>query len=108
MTSPELATWCWPSSACARQPACRWRQGPARPILGEEERAALLAALECVDHVTVFDDDPHDLLHQLRPHVLAKGGTYSLPGVVGRELVESYGGRVYLTGTVPGRSTSRL
>ena len=84
-------------------------KGNSRPIVNEVERAALVAALECVDHVVIFDDDtPHALLRQLRPDVLAKGGTYLPAEVVGREVVEAYGGCVCLTGTVAERSTTGL
>jgi len=84
-------------------------KGPGRPVVPARDRAALVAALECVHHVVVFDEDtPHALLHQLRPDVLAKGGTCTAEQVVGREVVESYGGRVCLTGTREGLSTTGL
>lgn len=68
-------------------------KGPARPVYSQEDRAALLAALSCVSHVLIFDDDtPHRLLDLLRPDVLAKGGTTG--HIVGCEVVESYGGEV--------------
>jgi D-beta-D-heptose 7-phosphate kinase/D-beta-D-heptose 1-phosphate adenosyltransferase len=84
-------------------------KGPQRPVIGEAERAAMLAALGCVDHVVVFDEDtPHRLLQALRPDVLVKGGTYELDEVVGREVVEAYGGRVHVTGMTAGVSTSQI
>ena len=59
------------------------------------DRAALLAGLECVSLVCVFEEDtPLELIGALRPHILVKGGDYTADGVVGRELVESWGGRV--------------
>ena len=68
-------------------------KGPTRPVYSQDDRAALLAALSCVSHVLIFDDDtPHRLLHLLRPDVLAKGGTTG--HIVGCEVVESYGGEV--------------
>lgn len=68
-------------------------KGPTRPVYSQGDRAALLAALSCVSHVLIFNDDtPHRLLHLLRPDVLAKGGTTGL--IVGCEVVESYGGKV--------------
>lgn len=68
-------------------------KGPTRPVYSQDDRAALLAALSCVSHVLIFDDDtPHRLLHLLRPDVLAKGGTTG--HIVGCEVVESYGGGV--------------
>jgi D-beta-D-heptose 7-phosphate kinase/D-beta-D-heptose 1-phosphate adenosyltransferase len=82
-------------------------KGLGRPVVGEEDRAALVAALACVGHVVVFDEDtPHGLLERLRPEVLAKGGTTQ--EVVGREVVEGYGGKVCLLGTRPGLSTTAL
>ncbi len=69
----------------------------------------MLAALACVDHVVIFDDDtPHGLLRALRPEVLVKGGTYQENEVVGREVVEGYGGQVCVTGMVQGVSTSQI
>ena len=67
----------------------------------------MLAALECVDHAVVFDEDtPLALLERLKPNVLVKGGT--TPIVVGRELVESYGGEVRILSEVPNVSTTRI
>jgi D-beta-D-heptose 7-phosphate kinase/D-beta-D-heptose 1-phosphate adenosyltransferase len=69
----------------------------------------MLAALGCVGYVVVFDEDtPHRLLEAIRPDVLVKGGTYQPDEVVGHELVESYGGRVCVTGMVDGVSTSKI
>lgn len=82
-------------------------KGDSRPIIGEQERAEMLGSLECVDYVTIFDEDtPTELLEVIRPDVLAKGG--STPHVVGRELVESYGGRVMTLELVEGLSTTRI
>ncbi|MEN6626725.1 MAG: D-glycero-beta-D-manno-heptose-7-phosphate kinase [Candidatus Sumerlaeia bacterium] len=68
---------------------------PPRPILGEEERAALLASLDAVDFIVVFDEDtPERLLGRLRPDILVKGKVPGVSGVVGREIVEQYGGKV--------------
>ena len=78
-----------------------------RPIIGQNDRARMLAALACIDHVLIFDDDtPHRLLEALRPDVLVKGGTTG--HIVGREIVEEYGGRIVQTSTVPGLSTTSL
>ena len=82
-------------------------KGPDRPVIGERDRAALLAALACVDHVVIFDDDtPHELLRQLRPDVLVKGGTTD--EVIGREVVEAYGGRVCTTPAIHAGSTTEI
>jgi D-beta-D-heptose 7-phosphate kinase/D-beta-D-heptose 1-phosphate adenosyltransferase len=84
-------------------------KGLGRPVRPQEERAALLAALACVDHVVLFEEDtPHELLRRVRPDVLAKGGTYAEGEVVGREVVEGYGGRVCRTGVREGASTTAL
>jgi D-beta-D-heptose 7-phosphate kinase/D-beta-D-heptose 1-phosphate adenosyltransferase len=84
-------------------------KGASRPIISQHNRAALLAALACVDHVLVFDEEtPHELLRQIRPDVLVKGGTYRVDEVVGREIVESYGGRVSVMGKVEGLSTTGI
>jgi D-beta-D-heptose 7-phosphate kinase / D-beta-D-heptose 1-phosphate adenosyltransferase len=84
-------------------------KGPDRPAVPEAERAALVAALECVQYVILFGEQtPHRLLRLLRPDVLVKGGTYSVGEVLGREVVEAYGGRVCVTARVEGRSTTHL
>lgn len=70
-------------------------KGPNRPLISEHERAHILAALSCIDYLVVFDEDtPLELLGLLRPDILAKGADYTPNTVVGRDLVESYGGRV--------------
>ena len=84
-------------------------KGPLRPVIQGRERAAMLAALSCVDHVLQFDEDtPHELLHAIRPDVLTKGGTYQAHEVVGHEIVTEYGGRVCVAGVVPGISTTDI
>lgn len=84
-------------------------KGPTRPLVPEHERAAMLASLACVDAVIVFEEDtPLELLQAIRPDVLVKGQDYKLEQVVGRDLVESSGGRVVLVPLVPDRSTTAL
>ncbi|MBD1401022.1 bifunctional D-glycero-beta-D-manno-heptose-7-phosphate kinase/D-glycero-beta-D-manno-heptose 1-phosphate adenylyltransferase HldE [Pelovirga terrestris] len=84
-------------------------KGSKRPLISEEERAHLLAALKCIDYVVVFNDDtPLELIHVLRPDILVKGGDYSPDDVVGKELVESYGGRVDIIPFVDGKSTTNI
>lgn len=84
-------------------------KGPERPIVSQENRAAMLAALEAVDYVLIFDEaTPHTLLDKLRPDLLVKGGTYRPEEIVGREIVESYGGQVKAMGEVPGVSTTTI
>jgi D-beta-D-heptose 7-phosphate kinase/D-beta-D-heptose 1-phosphate adenosyltransferase len=69
----------------------------------------MLAALEAVDYVVVFDETtPHALLDRLKPDLLVKGGTYSHEEIVGWELVESYGGQVKPLGELPGISTTAI
>lgn len=84
-------------------------KGSERPLISERERAAVLAALGCVDAVTIFEEDtPLDLLQAIRPDVLVKGQDYRVEQVVGHELVESSGGRVVLVPLLPGKSTTAL
>ncbi|MBI4564919.1 MAG: D-glycero-beta-D-manno-heptose 1-phosphate adenylyltransferase [Planctomycetes bacterium] len=84
-------------------------KGPLRPILPERERMRLLAALECVDYVTRFDEDtPERLIRRVRPDVLVKGEDYAGKNVVGRKVVTSYGGRVELAPLVKGVSTTDI
>ena len=84
-------------------------KGPERPLVTEAERAALLAALACVDAVTIFDEDtPLEALKSVKPHVLVKGADYRAEEVVGKDFVESYGGKVALVPLLPAKSTSAL
>ncbi|OYV86826.1 MAG: D-glycero-beta-D-manno-heptose 1-phosphate adenylyltransferase [Planctomycetia bacterium 21-64-5] len=84
-------------------------KGASRPVIGQRDRATMLAALAAVDHVVVFDEaTPHALLHRVRPDVLVKGGTYTLDEVVGHEVVTGYGGTVCVVGLVDGVSTTRI
>jgi D-beta-D-heptose 7-phosphate kinase/D-beta-D-heptose 1-phosphate adenosyltransferase len=87
----------------------RLGKGPGRPINRENDRAAVVAALECVDAVCLFDDDtPLTLVEALLPDVLVKGGDYARSEVVGRDAVEAGGGRVELIPFLDGYSTSGL
>ncbi len=84
-------------------------KGPGRPIFPDNERAEVLAALEAVDYVTIFDDlTPRAVIARMRPHVLVKGGDWGLDEIVGRAGVEAAGGRVVSIPVVPGFSTSSL
>jgi D-beta-D-heptose 7-phosphate kinase / D-beta-D-heptose 1-phosphate adenosyltransferase len=84
-------------------------KGEGRPMLGVHARAEVLAALEAVDLVVVFDQDtPLELIRRVRPKVLVKGGDYRPEDVVGRELIESDGGKVIIIGPVPGFGVSRI
>lgn len=84
-------------------------KGPTRPIHSEADRAYVVAALECVDAVTVFDEDtPLELIMALHPDVLVKGGDYTPSTIVGRAEVESWGGRVHVVPLTAGHSTTSI
>ena len=84
-------------------------KGPGRPLVPQEDRAALLCALEDVDAVTLFPGTSVEpLVADLLPDVLVKGGDYAPEDVVGRGAVEAAGGRVQVLCRVPGRSTEGL
>ena len=84
-------------------------KGAERPILPASERARLLGALACVDHVVIFEEDtPEQLIDALLPDVLVKGADYAIEEVVGREAVEAAGGRVETVTLRPGFSTTGL
>lgn len=84
-------------------------KGSGRPILSEQDRAAMLSALECVDLVVHFDEDtPLQLIEAIRPDILVKGSDYSPEQVVGKAVVESYGGCVKLVDLIQGYSTTQL
>jgi D-beta-D-heptose 7-phosphate kinase/D-beta-D-heptose 1-phosphate adenosyltransferase len=78
-------------------------------LVPQPERAALLAALSCVDAVTIFDEDtPLEALKSIKPDVLVKGADYKAEEVVGKDFVETYGGRVALVPLLPAKSTTAL
>ena len=84
-------------------------KGPSRPIQTLTDRATILAALRSVDLVVAFaEDTPLDLIRELRPDVLAKGGDYAPAEIVGAAEVVGWGGRVEVLPFVPGRSTSQI
>lgn len=84
-------------------------KGPTRPVINEHDRARVLAALESVDAVVLFDEDtPLNLVNTLRPDVIVKGDDYREDQVVGGEQVKSWGGEVKLIPLVQGRSTSNI
>jgi D-beta-D-heptose 7-phosphate kinase / D-beta-D-heptose 1-phosphate adenosyltransferase len=87
---------------------CRLK-GPTRPVVGENERARVMAALGAVDAVVLFDEDtPIELIRAVKPDALVKGGDYSVETVVGHEDVIAAGGRVEIVPTVEGFSTSNI
>ena len=84
-------------------------KGPERPVRSEAERAYVLAAFEMVDCVVVFDQDtPLELIRQLRPDVLVKGGDYHEGTIVGAPDVRSWGGDVQVVPLTPGQSTTNI
>ena len=84
-------------------------KGVGRPVLPERERAEILAALECVDAVIIFDElTPREVIARLLPDVLVKGGDWPGNQIVGREEVEAAGGRVVSIPVVPGYSTTEI
>ena len=87
----------------------RANKGPSRPIVPQAERAELIAALACVDAVAIFDEDtPHEMIERLQPDVLVKGADWPADRIVGRDIVETRGGRVVRVPLETGHSTSGL
>jgi len=84
-------------------------KGPLKPLIPLAERAEMLLALTCVDFATSFpEDDPYNVIRSLRPDLLVKGADWAPDRVIGRDLVESWGGRVVNVDLVPGRSTTNI
>lgn len=89
--------------------SARRLKGRSHPLQNQRDRAAILLALEAVDHVIIFGEDtPDKLIKLIKPDVLVKGADYKLTEIVGAEFVRSYGGSVRRVRLTPGRSTSRL
>ena len=87
----------------------RQLKGEGRPVVPEHERAEILAALECVDAVVIFNEPtPREVVARLLPDVLVKGGDWPRDQIAGREEVEAAGGRVVLVPVSPGHSTSEI
>ena len=84
-------------------------KGPSRPVLPENERAEILAAVEMVDYVTFFDEaTPQQIIEELQPDFLVKGADWAIDAIVGREVVWARGGKVVNIPIVPGISTSEI
>jgi D-beta-D-heptose 7-phosphate kinase/D-beta-D-heptose 1-phosphate adenosyltransferase len=87
----------------------RGNKGPERPLVPQQDRAEVLAALSSVDYVTIFDEPtPRELISQLLPNVLVKGADWAPEQVAGRQEVEAAGGRVVSIPLAPGYSTTNL
>lgn len=84
-------------------------KGPTRPILPENDRVELIAAMEMVDYVVLFDEpDPYQLIAAIKPNVLAKGGDWSADKIIGADIVERDGGRVAVIPYLKGLSTTEI
>ncbi len=84
-------------------------KGKGRPLRGMEERTRLLASLEFVNAVVIFDEDtPENLIRELKPDILVKGGDYSEEQIVGADFVKSYGGKVEIIPLLEGFSTTNF
>lgn len=84
-------------------------KGKERPIVNQLDRSEMLAALEMVDAVIIFEDDtPEELIQMIKPDVLCKGGDWSIENIVGGDFVQSYGGQVVSIPFVQGYSSSSL
>lgn len=84
-------------------------KGETRPLIPEEERADVVASLEVVDYVTIFDElTPLALIEDLKPDVLVKGGDWKEESVVGRDSVKKWGGKVMIIPETKGASTTNI
>lgn len=84
-------------------------KGEKRPLVAEDERAEVLAALECIDFVTIFSElTPLDLICYLQPDVLIKGGDWPADQVVGRNEIKEWGGHVTIVPEIAGKSTTNI
>jgi rfaE bifunctional protein nucleotidyltransferase chain/domain len=87
----------------------RGNKGPERPLVGERDRAEVLAALASVDYVTIFDEPtPRELISRVLPSILVKGADWAPDEIAGRQEVEAAGGRVVSIPLAPGYSTTQL
>ena len=84
-------------------------KGDKRPIVEENDRAVVVAALECVDYVCLFEEEtPAEIIKQVKPDILVKGGDYKIEDIVGRETVWENGGEVIAVPLVEGRATRSI
>jgi rfaE bifunctional protein nucleotidyltransferase chain/domain len=84
-------------------------KGPSRPVNSEEDRATVLLGLRSVDHVVIFGEEtPFNLIREIMPDVLVKGGDYTIDTIVGADIVQKNGGEVVVIPFLNGRSTSGI
>lgn len=84
-------------------------KGPSRPVQSENDRAEILAALECVNYTVLFDEEnPLHLIQKIKPDVLTKGGDWKIDQIIGGDFVQSYGGQVKSLQFVNGKSTTQI
>jgi D-beta-D-heptose 7-phosphate kinase/D-beta-D-heptose 1-phosphate adenosyltransferase len=84
-------------------------KGEKRPLVPEEERAEVLAAIECIDFITIFQEStPLELINLLKPDFLIKGGDWPEDKVVGRDEIKKWGGRVIIIPEIKGKSTTNI
>jgi D-beta-D-heptose 7-phosphate kinase/D-beta-D-heptose 1-phosphate adenosyltransferase len=84
-------------------------KGPTRPIQNENDRAEILKALKSVDETVIFNEDtPENLIQQIKPDILVKGGDWSVDQIVGGRFVQSYGGQVCSLTFINGKSTTKI
>jgi len=87
----------------------RYIKGPKRPIIPQEERAEILASIRYVDYVVIFNEpDPYNLISLVKPHILVKGGDWPVEKIVGKDIVEGYGGKVLSIPYMEGSSTTGI
>lgn len=87
----------------------RGLKGPQRPLIPEDERAEMLAHLQCVDYICLFGESrPDSLIEVVRPHVHAKGGDYRVEDLPEAEVVRRHGGEIAILPLVAGRSTTNV
>ncbi|MCM8797177.1 MAG: D-glycero-beta-D-manno-heptose 1-phosphate adenylyltransferase [Candidatus Omnitrophica bacterium] len=84
-------------------------KGAKRPLVSEKDRAAIIAALESVDYVTIFrDKTPYKIIEKIKPDILVKGGDWDKTNIAGSDFVKERGGKTRLIKIVSGRSTTNL
>jgi D-beta-D-heptose 7-phosphate kinase/D-beta-D-heptose 1-phosphate adenosyltransferase len=84
-------------------------KGPDRPVNNQLDRAAVLAAMEAVDYIIIFDEpDPLNLIKQVKPDILIKGKDWEKKGIIGADFVKQHGGQILFAPLVEGKSTTGI